>query len=266
MDILYLGDVMGEMGLELVERELPKLRRELKLDFVVAQAENLTNGKGVSELDFRRLLKVGVDACSGGNWSLHNDSILGSMGDPNRPIVRPANYPVGTPGLGYKYVAGSQGKVLLISLLGSIVGRDSKKPTDNPLKVIDEILEQEKNTPKLATVVNFHGDFSSEKVVMGHYLDGLVSLIVGDHWHVPTADSMVLPAGTAYITDVGMCGSLDSSLGVKFSSILPRWRDDKQTVNILETTGRGQINGLIVDVDTKTGLAKSVKQLRKVFA
>ncbi|MGB4759338.1 MAG: TIGR00282 family metallophosphoesterase [Candidatus Saccharimonadales bacterium] len=266
MNILYLGDVMSEMGLMLIERELPDLRKELNIDFVVAQAENVTNGKGISELDFRRLLDAGIDACTGGNWSLHNDSIYDSLNNPACPIVRPANYPAGTPGLGYKYVEAQEGKVLVISLLGDIVGRDSEKPTDNPLQVIDKILDKEKDTPKLATVINFHGDFSSQKVIIGHYLDGRASLVVGDHWHVPTNDVQILPGGTAHQSDVGMCGSLDSSLGIKFDSVLPRWRDGRQTPNIPETSGRAQINGLLVTVDTATGLAIDAAVIRRVYS
>lgn len=265
MNILYLGDIMGDVGLKLVERELPALRAEQAVDFVVAQAENVTNGKGISELDFRDLLAAGVDACTGGNWSLNNDSIFDSLANPDKPIVRPANYPAGTPGLGYKYVDTKEGRVLIVSLLGTIVGRDSDKSTNNPLKVIDTILEKEKDQPKIATVVNFHGDFSSQKVIIGHYLDGRASLVVGDHWHVPTNDAQVLPGGTAHQTDVGMCGSLDSSLGITFASVLPRWRDDKQTPNILETAGRQQINGLLVTIDVATGLATDVQTIRRVY-
>ena len=118
---------------------------------------------------------------------------------------------------------------------GMVVGKDKDKPVDNPLQVIDRILEAEKAK---IVVVNFHGDYSSEKVIIGHYLDGRASMVVGDHWHVPTADARVLPGGTAHITDVGMCGALDASLGVTYDSVLPRWRDGTATRNVLETTGQ----------------------------
>jgi calcineurin-like phosphoesterase len=103
-------------------------------------------------------------------------------------------------------------------------------------------------------------------MIIGYYLDGRVSMVVGDHWHIPTADTDVLPKGTAHITDVGMCGSLDSSLGVTFESLIPRWRDGKQTHNVIETTGRMQFNALLVDVDEQTGLATGAEQIRQVFA
>jgi 2',3'-cyclic-nucleotide 2'-phosphodiesterase len=265
MNILYVGDIMGEPGIRLIEKELPKLRNELKVDVVIAQAENVSNGKGVNLADFWRLRKAGVDFCTGGNWSLHEEEIVQAMNDPAQPIIRPANYPDGTPGLGYKYLKHSTGSVLVISLLGQIVGRDSARPVDNPLQVVDAILEKEKDAEKAAVVVNFHGDFSSEKFVIGRYLDGRAALVVGDHWHVPTADAMVLPGGTAHITDVGMCGTLDSCLGVKFDVIMERWRTNTPSRNVLETEGRLQFNAVLADVDEATGLARSIEQIRKIY-
>src|SRR6478735_850265 len=150
MNILYVGDIMGEPGIRLLERKLPELRQEHAVDFVVAQAENTTEGRGISVKDFGRLRKAGVDACTGGNWSLWRDEIIPAMSDPTQPIVRPANYPVtNTPGLGCKYVQTPKGRVLVISLLGQIVGRDADKPLDNPLQTIDKILEEQKDAPKV---------------------------------------------------------------------------------------------------------------------
>jgi calcineurin-like phosphoesterase len=168
-------------------------------------------------------------------------------------------------GPGFKYVSTPKGRVLIVSLLGKIVGRDSEKPVDNPLAKIDEILESQKDELRAATVVNFHGDYSSEKIVIGHYLDGRVTVIVGDHWHIQTADAMVLPGGSGYQTDVGMCGSLDSSLGVKFSSIIPRWRDGIHNRNDLETEGRTQFNALLIETDENTKLVTKVTPIREVW-
>ncbi len=258
MNVLYIGDIMGEPGVQTVEKVLPGLRRHA--DLVIAQAENVSEGKGVTPEDFKRLRNIGVDFFTGGNWSLHKEGIIPAMSDPSQPIIRPANYPDDTPGLGYKYIDG----VLVVSLLGQIVGKDSDKPLDNPLQVIDHILEAEKDTPKRATVVNFHGDYSSEKVVIGHYLDGRASLVVGDHWHVPTADARVLPGGTAHVTDVGMCGALDASLGVMYQSVVPRWRDGKVTRNVLETAGKRQFNAVLVKVNEQ-GLADSIERIERIF-
>lgn len=264
MNILYIGDVMAEPGLRLVEKLLPGLRAEHSVDLVVAQAENLSDGKGIRREDFDRLRKAGVDFCSGGNHTFKRDEIYPQLGDPSQPIIRPANYPEGTPGLGYKYAKTAKGNVLVISLLGQIVGVQATEVVDNPLHVIDQILAAEKDTPHVATVVNFHGDFSSEKRIIGHYLDGRVTMVVGDHWHIQTADADVLPKGTAHITDVGMCGSLDSSLGVSFESLIPRWRDGIQTKNAIEERGRMQFNALLVAVDEQTGLATKATAIRRI--
>ena len=265
MRILYLGDIMAESGIEIIEQRLPELKRELAINLVIAQAENVSEGKGIMQGDFGRLRRAGIDFCTGGNHTLAREEIIPQLNDPNQPVVRPANYPTGTPGLGAKYVQSPAGKVLVVSLLGQIVGKDASKPVDNPLHVIDDILKREADVPKVATVVNLHGDFSSEKVVIGHYLDGRVSMVVGDHWHIPTADARVLPGGTAHITDVGMCGVLDSSLGVAYDSIMYRWRDGTPTRNVMETKGPRQINGLLADIDPQTGLATSAELLRRIY-
>jgi 2',3'-cyclic-nucleotide 2'-phosphodiesterase len=265
MNILYIGDVMAEPGLKLIEKLLPGLRRDHKVDFVMAQAENLSDGKGVRLSDYQRLRQAGVDFCTGGNHSMVREEIIPMLNDPAQPIIRPANYPFGTPGLGYKYANSLHGKVLVVSLLGQIVGKDSTNPMDNPLKIIDQILEKEKGTLRAATVVNFHGDFSSEKRIIGYYLDGRVTAVIGDHWHVPTADAAVLPKGTAHITDVGMCGSLDSSLGVKLDPLILRWRDEVKNRNQIEHDGRMQFNALLVESDPGTGLAINTKAINQII-
>jgi metallophosphoesterase (TIGR00282 family) len=261
MNILYIGDVMGEPGLTLVERCLPELKRRRRIDAAIAQAENVTDGKGVSPEDFQRLQAAGVDFCTGGNWSLQKPAINKFLDDPESPIIRPANYPAHTPGLGAKYLGVGKEKILVISLLGQVVGRDADKPADNPLEVVDKILEREKNHRRAATIVNFHGDYSSEKRVIGYYLDGRVTAVVGDHWHVPTADAMILPHGTAHITDVGMCGSLDSSLGIKLDVIIDRWKTGHASRNELETLGRMQFNAVLVTTDDSAHAA-SIKQVQ----
>jgi len=265
MKILYIGDVMGEVGIETVEKVLPDLKKEKAVDVVIAQAENVSEGKGLTVEDYERLKRAGVDGFTGGNHTMRREETEQLLEDENAPVTRPANYPEGTAGKRYKILQAGEGRVLLISLLGSIVGKDSEKPTANPLTAVDEILNMLSNEKLDAIVVNFHGDFSSEKVVIGHYLDGRVTAVIGDHWHIPTADARVLPGGTAHITDVGMCGSLNSSLGVKYDSIIARWRDGIITRNELETSGPRQFNAVLVETDSETKRAKSIEQIQKVL-
>jgi len=264
MNILYVGDVMGEMGIAALEKVLPELRKELGVDVVIAQAENVSDGKGLSVADYERLKKLGVDGFSGGDHTVDKPEIFPLLENADEPVLGPTNMPE-CPGLDCKYVTANGKRVLLVSLLGNVVGRHADREIDNPLQAIDQILARENPADRDAVVVNFHGDYSSEKVIIGYYLDGRVSAVIGDHWHVPTADAEVLPKGTAHITDVGMCGSLDSSLGVTFDSVLPRWRDGHQTRNQLETGGRTQFNALLITVDESTGRATATEHIRRVW-
>ena len=262
MNILYIGDIMGQPGVDIVEKYLEELVQTKKIDLVIAQAENVSEGKGITVEDFRHLQKIGVNVFTGGNWSLFRKEIVPYLDDPNEPIVRPANYPESMPGKGFKYYKTPLGYILIISLLGKIVGKDSEQPVNNPLHVIDSILESEKYNKKLTTIVNFHGDYSSEKRVIGYYLDGKVGGVIGDHWHVPTADSGILPNGTAHVTDVGMCGSLDSSLGIRLNVIIDRWHNSKTSRNILETGGRMQFNAVLMSINNETGLGESIERIQ----
>lgn len=265
MKVLYIGDVMAELGMRAVEKVLPALIEAESIDFVVAQAENVSEGKGMTVADYERLKAAGVQAFTGGNHTPSREELAPLLEDKDAPVVGPANLP-DCPGPGHKLIQTANGSVLIISLLGSIVGRQADIVTDNPLKTFDTIITNPAFENRVATIVNLHGDFSSEKVVFGHYVDGRVSIVVGDHWHVPTADADVLPKGAAYVSDVGMCGSLDSSLGVTYDSIIPRWRDGYQTRNEIETAGRVQFNALLVETDDTNGRARSARHIRKVWS
>jgi metallophosphoesterase (TIGR00282 family) len=265
MKILYLGDVMAETGIETVEKVLPGLVAEHGIDVVIAQAENVSAGKGMTLADYERLKRVGVHGFTGGNHTMSRDETATLLEDENAAVTRPANYPEGTAGKQYKILKTEQGSVLLVSLLGSIVGKDADKPTENPLACIDTILNALSIQQFEAIIINFHGDFSSEKIVIGHYLDGRATAVLGDHWHVPTADARVLPGGTAHITDVGMCGALNSSLGVVYDSIVTRWRDGIQTRNELETKGPRQFNAVLIETDPITKRAKSITPIRQIL-
>lgn len=264
MNILYIGDVMGEPGIGTVEAILPELAKEKNVDFVIAQAENVTEGRGMSIDDYERLKVAGVHAFTSGNWTLHRDETNKLLEDPSAPVTRPANFPDTTIGKQYKIVEINGKKILLLSLLGSIVGKDADKPIDNPLKCADEIIK--KLSDKVDFIItNFHGDFSSEKRIIGYYLDGRVTAVIGDHWHVPTNDALLLPNGTAHITDVGMCGSLHSSLGIKFESVIPRWRDNIQTKNEIEDKKPWQLNAVLIETDDSSGRAKSIEHIQKIL-
>lgn len=262
MKILYLGDIMADAGKQVVADLLPGLIDEHTPDVVVAQGENVTDGRGMSTSDMDYLIRLGINFFTGGNWTGYLDDIHPRLSDASSPVIGPANF-TGCPGPGFKYLDTPAGKVLFVSLLGQVVGKPLPE-THNPLHTIDQILEEElaKQTPD-AIVVNFHGDYSSEKRIIGYYLDGRVSMVVGDHWHVPTADAMVLPKGTAHVSDVGMCGSLHNSLGVSLDSVIPRWKDGKQTRNVQDDAKPWQLNAVLVEIEN--GLAQGITQIQRVI-
>jgi 2',3'-cyclic-nucleotide 2'-phosphodiesterase len=264
MKILYIGDIMGAPGRDTVREALPSIRTEFAPDLIIAQAENVSHGVGMTPHHMQELCSMGIDAFTGGNHTYKKNSLHDYLKDDSSPVIGPANLPI-TPGKGYKYVSTQHGDVLVISILGTIFPLKEKEEISNPLKKIDEILLAEKGRRRIATIVDFHADWSSEKVVFGHYLDGRVTAVVGDHWHVPSADARVLPGGTAHISDVGMTGTLDSCLGVRSELIIERWRDDKKNRNDLEEARPWQLNAVLIDADNQTGLAKSIVHIRRIL-
>lgn len=264
MKILYLGDIMGRPGRDLVEQYVPKLRQTYKLDLVIAQAENVSHGKSMTPGHMQELQQAGIDFFTGGNHTIERPSIKPLLADPAQPVIAPINQPGVEAGWGVKVAATAKGNVQVISLLGTTFpGLD--EPVGNPLQAIDAVLKSTADQIFAARIVNFHGDFSSEKRVIGYYLDGRVSAVIGDHWHVPTADAMVLPGGTAHITDVGMCGTLHSSLGVNKEIIIARWRDGAKIKNDIAEGGPYQLNAVLVTVNARTGLATGIQPLNQII-
>lgn len=264
MKLLYIGDVMAQPGRKIVSELVPGLRKKHKVDVVVAQSENVSHGVGMSKLHYLELKCVGVDFFSGGNHSVERKETLALIEDENTPVNGPANLRQ-NPGPDYKLLETDKGAVAFVSIMGATFPKGYSRDVSNPLKKLDQILDDLSGQSVVATVVNFHGDLSSEKRVAGYYLDGKVSAVVGDHWHVPSADTMVLPKGTAHVTDVGMCGTLHSSLGVQLEVIIPRWRDGKKNVNTMDSRPPYQFNAVLIDIDEKTGLARSIKRIQEII-
>lgn len=262
MKILYIGDITSRLGRETTRELLSDVVNQYGVDFVIAQGENVSHGKGLQENHATELVAAGVDFFSGGNHSLTKPKYLETAAN----AIRPANLDSKAPGKGSALIDTPFGKILVVSLQGQIVGMDAGKEIGNPLETIDAILAEHAHTALAATIVNFHGDYSSEKIVIGQYLDGRVTAVIGDHWHVQTSDAEVLPKGTAHITDVGMTGALDSSLGVKTAVIIKRWlQPDERTPNEMEDSGRRQFSAVVIDVDASTGLAKGIETIWRVL-
>jgi metallophosphoesterase (TIGR00282 family) len=261
--ILYVGDIMAKPGREVTKKVLPLVVDKYKPDLVIAQAENVTHGKGMSPGHMRELQDAGVHFFTGGNHTIERPAIKPLLADPAQPVIAPINQPGIEPNWGVKAIETKHGIVQVISLLGTVFP-NLNEPMQNPLQAIDAILAK---TPGRysARIVNFHADWSSEKRVIGYYLDGRVSAVIGDHWHVPTADAMVLPHGTAHITDVGMVGTLHSSLGVHIETIVDRWRDGISNKNTIADEPPYQFNAVLITVDPATAKARSIELVQRVL-
>lgn len=254
MKILFIGDVVGEPGRQMVKEYTMKLKQKYKPTVTIINGENAAAGKGITEKIYKGFLDAGAQAVTLGNHSWDKREIFEFIGSAKN-LVRPANYPEGTPGKGYTFIKVNDIEVAVINAMG----RTFLPAIDCPFRKLDEILEEvKKRTPYI--FVDFHAEATSEKQAMGWYLDGRVTAVVGTHTHVQTADERVLPKGTAYLTDVGMTGPYDGILGVEKEAVLHRFLTSLP-VKFEVTDGRTQLSAAIIDVDPKTGLAKSIKRI-----
>lgn len=214
LKVIFIGDIVGRPGREAVAELLPGLKEEFQPDLIIANAENATHGHGLSLDHYRYLQHLGIDAFTMGDHVWERPDLIPEMDRPDMQLVRPANYH-NAPGKRFLDITILGKRLRLINLLGRVFMRDS---TDNPFHVVDELLAIGPK-PDLV-IVDFHAEATSEKRMMGEYLDGRAQLVVGTHTHVPTADAQILPKGTAFISDLGMVGPKDSSLGAEKSEVL----------------------------------------------
>jgi metallophosphoesterase (TIGR00282 family) len=246
MRILFIGDIVGKPGRAAVAQVLPPLKKDEEIDLVVANVENLAHGKGLTKKTWAEMQRAGVDLGTSGNHVLSKDDARVILADPDTRVIRPANYPADTPGIGAKIFNIAGKKVLLINLIGTAFMAND--PT-SPFKKVEEILS---SFPKYEVcIVDLHGEATSEKVAMGWYLDGRASLVVGSHTHVPTADARLLLHGTGYVTDLGMCGLRDGIIGVDREAIMPRFLEDKKLPHEIAEHGPVIFNSVLANVDGK---------------
>lgn len=250
MKILYVGEIVAKSGREIVQKFLPEIIKEYKPDMVFANCENLSGGRGITEEKIEQMRMVGIDYFTSGEHIFQEKGTEDFIN--NVPVLRPANYPEGTVGEGYKIIdSGKKGKVLLINLMGLTSFGGKNAFLDNPFSKIDEILEKTKDEKVDAKIVDFHAEATSEKYSMGFYLDGRVDAVIGTHTHVPTCDNMVLPKGTLYLTDVGMCGAIDSSLGVKVDITIKMFLTAMSQRFEWENAGRKAFRSVLLDLQSK---------------
>ncbi len=250
MRILMVGDVVGRPGRRAVRALVPALRQELGLDLVIANGENAAGGYGITPATAQELLEAGVDVLTSGNHIWDQKEIVPYL-DQEVPLLRPLNFPPGTPGRGALRLGG----VLVVNLMGRVF----MQPLEHPFLTIDRFLNGLRDRPPVV-LVDFHAEATSEKQAMGWYLAGRVSAVLGTHTHVPTADARVLPGGTAFVTDVGMVGPRDSVIGDTKESVLERFLT--LLPNRLEVAaGPVRFSSVLVEVDSATGRASAIQRI-----
>jgi metallophosphoesterase (TIGR00282 family) len=255
MNILMVGDVFGEPGRRALRTLLPRLKREYAIDLTVVNVENAAAGFGATPQICREFLDQGVDVMTSGNHIWDKKEIIQYIAKENL-LLRPANFPVGTPGVGCVTVKSGPYRVAVLNLMGRVF----MQANDCPFRKADEIVpELRRETP--IVVVDMHCEATSESQAMGWYLDGRVSAVVGTHRHVQTADERILPGGTAYITDLGMTGPVDSVIGVDKDIILERFLS-QMPVRFEPAKGPAALHGVVIAVDPDSGRASGIQRLR----
>lgn len=249
--ILAIGDIIGKPGRRALAALLPSLREELALDVIVANGENAAAGRGLTASTAKDIFSAGVDVITSGNHIWDQKEIIPFL-DGEAPVVRPANYPDGVPGRG---VVCTRGLTVV-----NLMGRTFMYEIDDPFKAADRILE---GLPEATPIlVDMHGEATSEKVAMGWYLDGRVAAVVGTHTHVPTADARMLPKGTAFVCDLGMCGPRDSVIGVEVEAVVRKYLTGMPArFPVAEKSRTVQFNSALIDVDDATGRARSIERI-----
>ena len=260
MNLLILGDVMGTSGRKALKSRLPKIITENKIDFVIVNGENAAeDGRGITKFIAEEFFSKGVDVITSGNHIWDKKEITDYIEKENR-LLRPANLVEGSPGKGYEiYISKNKKyKIGVINLMGNVFMRKTDDVFQKA-KSISEKLILKKNVDFL--VVDFHGEITSEKMAMGYFFDGLSTCVVGTHTHVPTADTRILEKGTAYQTDIGMCGDYNSVIGMNKENSVKRFLKDKNAIKHFPAEGEGTLSGIIVETDLETGLAKNIIRL-----
>ena len=259
MRLMFLGDVVGRAGREAVVDALPRLRADLDLDFVVVNGENSAGGFGITEKIATEILDAGADVISGGNHSWDQREALVFIEREQR-LLRPANYPSGTPGRGAGLFEARGGRrVLLVNVLGRVF----MDALDDPFATVErELAAAPLGDVADAVIVDMHAEATSEKMAMGHFCDGRASLVVGTHSHIPTADAQLLPGGTAYQTDAGMCGDYDSVIGMEKSGPVSRFVSKMPGSRLQPAAGPGTACGIFIITDDATGLATHAEPIR----
>jgi hypothetical protein len=256
--VLLCGDVVGRAGRDIVTAEMPRLRRELGLDFVVVNGENAAHGFGITDRICAELYACGVDVITTGNHVWDRREIIPYIDGDSR-LLRPINFPPGTPGNGFGIYRLGDGRAVLVV---NAMARLFMDAIDDPFAALDRLLGEHPLGLVDAILLDFHGEATSEKNSMGHFCDGRASAVVGTHSHVPTADFRILAKGTAYMTDLGMCGDYDSVIGMRKEGSIARFVRKMPGERLEVAEGAATLCAVMVETDDASGLARRIAPLR----
>lgn len=257
MFVLFIGDIVGEPGKRAITSALPRICSSYPVDLIVANAENIADGKGITPDTAEELFSLGIHVLTSGNHAWDKPGIHDYIVNEPR-LLRPYNYPAVMPGHGWHVVTTRRGsKVGILNLLGNLFMPSSLSCL---FEAADEALANKPEDVK-CVLVDVHAEVASEKIAMGWYLDGRVSGVIGTHTHVPTADERILPKGTGYLTDVGMTGCYDSVVGMDIAQSMKRLID-KQRVSLSVAEGKGTFYGVLLEIDEATGLCENIEHLK----
>ena len=261
MKILFLGDVMGRSGRTGIIEKLDKLRADWKLDFVVVNGENASNGAGLTTTHAKALLDAGADVLTLGDHAFDQKDMM-QFCEAEPRIIRPLNFSKSAPGKGARVFEASRGrKVLVGQALGQVF---MKRPFDDPFSALDTVLKAHPMGGNVnASLIDIHCEATSEKMAVGHFCDGRVSIVVGTHTHVPTSDTMILPGGTAFQSDAGMCGDYNSVIGMDKAEPLRRFITGMPKARFEPANGEATLSGIYVETDDRTGKAVRVEAVRQ---
>ncbi|OLN22727.1 metallophosphoesterase [Domibacillus antri] len=255
MELLFIGDVVGSPGRDMVSEYLPKLKQKYRPSITIVNGENAAGGRGITEKIYKGFMNDGANVVTLGNHAWDNRDIFEFI-DTAKWLVRPANFPESVPGTGIVYVPSGELEVAVINLQGRVFMND----LDCPFKKADQLVEEaRKRTPLI--FVDFHAETTSEKQAMGWFLDGRVTAVVGTHTHIQTADNRVLIGGTAYLTDAGMTGPYDGILGMEKEAIIKKFQNQLPARFEVPKEGRTQLSGCLVKAERKTGRAVSIRRI-----
>lgn len=259
MRLLYCGDIMGKPGRDIVVNEMPRLRQQLGLDFVVACGENAAHGYGITSAICQSLLAAGVDVVTTGNHVWDQREILSYITVEPR-LLRPLNYPPETPGQGMGFYQTKDGRRVMVV---QVMCRLNMDAMDDPFRALENLLDLHPLREAAdAIILDIHGEATSEKGALGNLADGRVSMAVGSHSHIPTADGRILPGGTAFQTDAGMCGPFDSVIGMNKTVATQRFVTKMRGDRLEPAEGDATLCGVYVETDDRTGLAMRIEPIR----